>query len=304
MTWKKLGLIFCPNDQYEWMRTHAANPVAEHLEKNLYRVYFSCRDEQNRASIGSVDFDLYHPEKILQPASRPVLSPGTLGCFDDSGVSMGCLVKQRGMRYLYYLGWNLGVTVPWRNSIGLAVAEQGSDDFKRHSLAPVMDRHPVDPYSISYPWILHDNGVWKMWYGSNLKWGKEQTDMMHLIKYAESVDAIDWKREGRIALHFEDPVEYAMSKPCVVKEQGLYKMWYSFRGGRYRIGYAESEDGINWVRKDHLAGIDVSPSGWDSETVEYPFVFDHNGKRYMLYNGNGYGKTGFGLAVWENELGA
>ncbi len=33
----------------------------------------------------------------------------------------------------------------------------------------------------------------------------------------------------------------------------------------------------------------------------YPFIFDHKGKRYMLYNGNDYGKTGFGLAVLENK---
>jgi hypothetical protein len=32
----------------------------------------------------------------------------------------------------------------------------------------------------------------------------------------------------------------------------------------------------------------------------YPFVFDHAGSRFMLYNGNGYGKTGFGIAVWED----
>jgi hypothetical protein len=68
-------------------------------------------------------------------------------------------------------------------------------------------------------------------------------------------------------------------------------MWYSYRGKNYRIGYAESDDGLNWKRKDEDAGIDVS------EMIEYPFVFDHKGGRYMLYNGNGYGKTGIGLAV-------
>ena len=76
-------------------------------------------------------------------------------------------------------------------------------------------------------------------------------------------------------------------------------MWYCSRGESYRIGYAESDDGIHWIRKDQDVGIDVSDSGWDSEMIEYPFVFDHEGDRYMLYNGNGYGKTGIGLAVLE-----
>ena len=81
-------------------------------------------------------------------------------------------------------------------------------------------------------------------------------------------------------------------------------MWFSCRSGKgetYRIGYADSPDGIAWTRRDGAAGIDISASGWDSEMIEYPFVFDHKGERYMLYNGNGYGKTGFGLAVLENR---
>jgi len=123
--------------------------------------------------------------------------------------------------------------------------------------------------------------------------------MAHLIKYAESDDAIHWKRNGIIALNFKNQSEYAMSRPCVVKESGLFKVWYSFRGESYRIGYAESEDGIIWSRKDEKVGIDVSESGWDSEMIEYPFVFDHKGGRYMLYNGDGYGKTGIGLAVLD-----
>jgi predicted GH43/DUF377 family glycosyl hydrolase len=81
--------------------------------------------------------------------------------------------------------------------------------------------------------------------------------------------------------------------------EAVVGMWYSYRGSRNRIGYADSEDGISWERKDGEAGIDVSASGWDSEMIEYPFVFDHDGERYMLYNGNGYGKTGIGLAVLE-----
>jgi len=141
-----------------------------------------------------------------------------------------------------------------------------------------------------------------MWYGSNLRWGSEQKDMAHLIKYAESNDAIHWKREGIIALPFKDDSEYAMSRPYVLKEKGLYKMWYSYRGKGYRIGYAESEDGVKWIRKDAEVGIDVSESGWDSEMVEYPYLFEHQGLRYMLYNGNDYGKTGIGLAVLNGTV--
>jgi len=81
-------------------------------------------------------------------------------------------------------------------------------------------------------------------------------------------------------------------------------MWFSSRGtedfSTYRIRYSESEDGINWIRKDEEIVIDVSESGWDSEMICYPFIFDHKGERYMLYNGNNYGQSGFGLAVLQS----
>ena len=75
-------------------------------------------------------------------------------------------------------------------------------------------------------------------------------------------------------------------------------MWYSYRGARYRIGYAESADGLTWTRHDDR-GLLPSGAGWDGDMVEYPWLFDWAGRTYMLYNGNDYGGTGIGLAVWD-----
>jgi predicted GH43/DUF377 family glycosyl hydrolase len=299
--WNKLGRVFETDNNHPWMLSHAANPVAEHLHDDVFRLYFSCRDSQSRSHIGYAEVDLKPNFRVLSIAEEPILAPGEVGTFDDSGVSISCLKQINGRKFLYYLGWNLGVTVPWRNSIGLAVYEPSTKTFQRFSKAPLLDRHDVDPYSVSYPFVLEDEGMFRMWYGSNLRWGKDQKDMAHIIKYAESEDAIRWRRHGIVALHFKNEDEYAISRPCVIKEDGLYKMWYSYRGQSYRIGYAESEDGLKWERKDADVGIDVSEVGWDSQMVEYPFVFDHQGKRYMLYNGNNYGKTGIGLAVLARD---
>jgi hypothetical protein len=283
------------------MISHAANPVAEYLGEDRFRLNFSCRDAESRSHIGFIELDLKPPFPILRIAEQPLLGPGEIGAFDDSGVSLSCIRLVDGKKYLYYLGWNLGVTVPWRNSIGLAIYDDATQVFVRHSQAPLLDRNDVDPFSVSYPFVLQDAGIYRMWYGSNLRWGRQQKDMAHLIKYAESGDAIHWKREGVIALQFRDDGEYAMSRPYVLKESGIYKMWYSYRGPSYRIGYAESRDGVQWQRMDDVVGIDVSDSGWDSEMIEYPFVFDHAGRRYMFYNGNGYGRSGVGLAVLADD---
>jgi hypothetical protein len=301
MKWNKLGRVFTTDNNYPWMLSHAANPVAEHLYDDIFKLYFSCRDAKSRSHIGYAEVDIRPPFRVLRIAEAPLLAPGEIGTFDDSGVSLSCIKQINGIRYLYYLGWNLGVTVPWRNSIGLAVYDPLTDTFQRCSKAPLLDRNTVDPYSISYPFVLEDSGIYRMWYGSNLKWGREQKEMAHVIKYAESDDGFHWKRQGIIALHFKDESEYAISRPCVLKELGLYKMWYSYRGESYRIGYAESEDGISWRRKDGDVGTDVSETGWDSEMIEYPFVFNHKGHLYMFYNGNGYGETGIGLAVLKKD---
>ena len=299
MRWRKLGRVFCPDHEHDWMVSHAANCVAWRLDEHRYRVFFSTRDRLNRASIGWVELDLRRPFEVLRRSDRPLLAPGPTGAFDDSGVSLACLVVDGGTLFLYYTGWNLGVTVPWRNSIGLAISHEGSR-FERYSPAPVLDRNRVDPFSVSYPFVL-PGSEWRMWYGSNLRWGAEQRDMDHVIKYAIGHGPAEWRPTGDICIGIEDPGEYAFSRPCVIRDGEVWRMWYSYRGDAYRIGYAESEDGVRWTRRDSAAGIAPSDNGWDAESVEYPYVFDHGGARYMLYNGNRYGLTGFGLAVLESE---
>ena len=225
MIWSKLGCVFMPNNHYPWMYSHASNPVAEHLYDDIFRIYFSCRDNKNISSISFIEVNIKSPLKILSISKQPVLVAGEEGTFDDSGVSLGCIAKVRDKKFLYYVGWNLGVTVPWRNSIGLANHNEDTNKYEKVSKAPIVDRNHFDPFSISYPFVLADNGTVKMWYGSNLSWGKEQKDMSHVIKYAISNDGINWHREGIIALDFKNENEYAISKPFVLKENEMYKMW-------------------------------------------------------------------------------
>jgi predicted GH43/DUF377 family glycosyl hydrolase len=297
MKWVKLGKIYRPSGKKNWARSHAANPTAEHIKDDCFRIYFSTRDDKNRSSIGYIVIDLKEPTRILDEASDAVLSPGELAMFDDSGASIGCVVSLGEARFLYYMGWNLSVTVPWKNSLGLAISESPGKPFVRYSRFPVMELNEIDPYTISYPWVVKEGNRFRMWYGSNLKWGPVKSDMLHVLKYAESEDGITWDRPNKIVIDSESPDEYAICRPTVLHEDGVYYMWFCSRGHRYRIHLAESLNGIDWNRKGQDPGIDVSAAGWDSEMIEYPCVFKHNAKKYMLYAGNGYGETGFGIAV-------
>jgi hypothetical protein len=163
----------------------------------------------------------------------------------------------------------------------------------------VIGRSTFDPYLATSPWVIVEKGLWRMWYASGTGWsgdGDKEPRHHYRITYAESDDGIDWRPTGRACIDYAGD-DYAIARPCVVRDGDLYRMWFSHRGNAYRIGYAESADGLEWARMSGRVELEPSSEGWDSEMVEYPFVFDHGGRRYMLYNGNGYGETGIGLAV-------
>jgi len=301
MPWIKKGQIFKPEGQYYWVKSHAMLPIPEKMGDDLYRVYFSGRDNRNRSLVGYVEFDINNPQEILKMSEKPVLGLGELGTFDDNGVTPSWVIDHGGRKYLYYVGWNQGATVRMAEMAGLAVSTNGGESFTRISRAPILERTDKEPLSLlAATCVLIEDGTWRMWYVSGIEWANKDF-VSYDIKYAESKNGIQWKRDGNACLGFNSPEEYALARPCVLMEDGIYKMWFGKRQGQetYRIGYAESKDGHSWERKDHIAGLDVSESGWDSEMVEYPYVFNHKGKKYLLYNGNGYGRNGFGYAVEE-----
>jgi predicted GH43/DUF377 family glycosyl hydrolase len=309
MKWKKLGLIFSADNNNEWLHTHAAAPIAEHITQDRFRIYFTARDKLNRGHGGFVEIDLNKPQNILSISKKPILVPGELGCFDDSGAVPGCILTVNNEKWMYYTGVNLGVTVPIRNSIGLAKWDSTEQMYKKMFYGPIVDRTKYAPNFCATPDVLYENNTFKMWLAACQRWVTEDNKPKHYynIEYIESDDGINWHRQGQnIPIDFKDEYEYAFGIPRVIKDSDVYKMWFCSRDTKdistYRMCYAESQDGINWNRKDDsVVGLYTSTSGWDSKMICYPYIFDHAGSRYMLYNGNAYGKSGFGLAVLEQD---
>lgn len=293
MNWKKLGKIIEIDKENDWAISHSAVPFADYLHNDVYRIYFSVRNKDNQSQTAYVDYDIVKLEQIGEICKTPVLKNGDLGLFDDCGVTASCLNKESG--YLYYMGWSLPKTVPFSNQIG--AAKILDDNFEKVSNLPILGKTEKEPYSFGYPWVLKVNDKFYMWYDTNLFWKDNSTDNYEFVlRSATSEDGLVWKKTYQNCFELKDG-EKAIARPCVIYENEVFKMWYSVNfEGKYRLGYAESHDGMNWDRKDDLLNIEVSQSGWDSEQVEYPFVFSHLGKKHMLYNGNGYGKTGIGLA--------
>ncbi len=300
--WKKLGQIYVPKESgHPKLASHAANPLPVHLGGDVYRVFFSGRDENNRSSVGAVDIDLVK-RKVVNEHHQTFFEYGPAGSFFADGVSIGNCYEANGVRYMLFMGWQNPENGHWRGDIGRLIVTPELT-LKLDDSEPFMGCDPTDPISLSYPWVqARPSSGFDMWYGSTLTWDAGNGEMLHVIQHASSGDGQHWQRSG-LAVPYELGRAQAFSRPTVVQNQdGLLEMWFSYRNGsgeKYRIGYAKSDNALTWLLDLDKAGITVSDSGWDSEMIEYPFVFDHTGSRYMLYNGNGYGKTGFGLAVLD-----
>jgi hypothetical protein len=303
MSWRRLGRIFIPDGSQPWACSHAALPTPVHIGGDVFRIFYSARDRDKRSHIGWADIELAATPRLIGNARAPVLAPGEDGSFDDSGVGIGCVLAADDGVALYYMGWNLGVRSGWRNAIGLARSRTLDGPFERVSAGPILDRSPEDPYTLSYPCVLQLAAQdWRMWYGSNLAPGTGKSDMQHAIKMARSADGVHWTRDGATAIGFADAGEYALARPSVIKLGDKLLMCFACRGEAYRIGAATSEDGVNWTRRDQEFGFERSPDGWDSDMTCYPALFGHRDRLWLAHNGNSFGATGFGLAVWDGAL--
>jgi predicted GH43/DUF377 family glycosyl hydrolase len=307
MRWQKRGNIFNPQQHRAWAGTHAQVPTVL-VKQQVLRIYYADRDNQGRSFTTYLDVDRADPTRVVYLHKRPLLPLGRPGTFDDEGMMPAFALERAGRIYLYYSGWNRRLTVPYHNATGLAVSDDGGDSFQRLYEGPILDRLPLEPYLAVTPCVLQDGDRWQMWYISGVEWARvgDKFEPVYVIKYGHSQDGIHWERPNVLSVKPRHDKE-AFSHPCVVKSGGRYRMWYCFREsedyrdgrGSYRIGYAVSDGGQEFERRDHDAGITVSAEGWDSTMICYPYVIAADGRTMMFYNGNGFGQTGIGYAVLE-----
>lgn len=306
MKWEKKGLIYCPNEIGTWKEQFAMLPTPLEIEDKL-RIYVGFCDKNNIGRIGFVDVLQENPSCIIKISEKPVLDIGEKGCFDDNGVVPISILKEKETIYLYYIGFQLGVKIPYFMFCGLAISEDNGNTFRRYSKSPILDRIGDEVYARCGVNVVYDNGLYKMWYVGSYKSGwtiaQDKLKPLYIMKYTESKDGIHWNENAVQCMSYKNSDEHGFGRPYVWKEEGIYKMLYSIRtySRGYYIGYAESKDGISWERMDDKAGIGLSTHGWDSENLSYPYLWSTNQKKYLFYNGNGCGKSGFGYAELVGE---
>lgn len=306
MNWEKRGLIYNVDKSLSWQKQFAMLPTPIMVDDKL-RIFLGFCDEKNVGRIGYVDVNPDNPSQILEVSKKPVLDIGRKGCFDDNGVVPISIIKKKNQIYLYYIGFQLGVNVPYYMFGGLSISDDGGHTFRRYSESPILDRRESEVFARCGINVIYDEGKYRMWYiGSNKEgWtvsaGKQKP--LYIMKYTESSDGIHWNNDSIQCMSYKNEDEHGFGRPFVWRDGKILKMYYSIRtySRGYYIGYAESEDGISWERKDEEAGITLGTNSWDDTNLSYPYIYNYSGHTYMFYNGNGCGKTGFGYAELVEE---
>jgi len=295
------------------MHSHAQIPTVLVLEDRL-RVYFATRPQKDLTLTTFVDLDKRDPRRILYIHNRPVLELGRRGMFDNHGIMPNFVVSVNGEVLLYYVGWYRGSSIPYHNAIGLAVSEDNGRTFRKMFEGPILDRTPSEPYSVGSIYIVQEHESLHMFYTYVFDWLSinGRLEPIYHIKHALSSNGIEWTKTDRICIKQKHEGE-AVARPSIIFKDQRYHMWFCFRGSQdfrggkdsYRIGYASSDNLLDWTRKDSAAGINVSETGWDSEMVTYPCIVNVDDGYLMFYNGNGFGQTGFGYAIasWDSKNG-
>jgi hypothetical protein len=306
LNWTRRGLVYCATGRHGFDQSHCHKPTPVLVDDTTIRVFFGVRDARNTTRTTYVDLDAADPTRVKYVHDRPVLDTGKLGAFDDSGANVSAVCRHGDLLTMYFIGWNPSTTVHTRNSIGVAISRDQGRSFTRPYDGAVLDRTKDEPYYTGAVEVIRDEGRWRMWYTCGTQWKliNGKPEICYHIKYAESDDGIDWTRPGISCIPPRTELE-ATARPSVMKLGGRYRMWYSRRdivefrthqAHGYRGGYAESADGLVWQRMDDAFGLEPAAAGWDSESIAYPYCLRLNDRLLMFYNGNGFGRSGFGFA--------
>lgn len=319
MKWKKLGKIFDPTEH------ELPNGCVEFAQSpqtlvfdDFVRIYFSTRqkDPSNGkylSHIAYIDIDKNF-ENIIDISKSTVIELGELGCFDEHGIFPINVLRHEDKVYAYTCGWNRRSSVSVDTAVGFAESDDEGKTFKKLGNGPIVGPSLNEPFLVGDAFVKVYDGTFHMWYMFGTHWKRfsedSAPDRVYKIGHAVSKDGINWVKEDGVQI-VEDKLnaDESMALPTVVKHDDRYHMFFCYRESSdfrktssrgYRIGYAYSDDLSSWTRDDENVGIDVSSDSWDSDMMCYPHVFECDGKIYLLYNGNEFGRFGFGIAVLES----
>lgn len=300
MIWKVLGMVRNPIFGQKFASSHSMGPTPIQISEDVIRVYFTCLDENGIGRPAFVDVSSENPTRVLGVSDRPLLDVGLRGTFDDNGIMVTSVIRLSDSRYfMYYSGFELCEKIRYRILSGVAISSDGGNTFSRFSSTPILERSDDELFFRGGPYVMEDEGIFKMWYVAGSEWldieGKQMP--VYELKFLESGDGLNWGKTGKIVLSISKEDEHGFGRPWILKnEDGCYELFYSIRRkslSSYRLGYANSLNGTTWTRKDEEMNLDVEQNSPYSNAIMYSAVININERTFCFFNGNEFGKEGF-----------
>lgn len=315
LRFRPLGRIFSPGEHTLPLgcTEFAQSPQALVLADRV-RVYFSTRRrESDGMYVSHVCFADFTRDfgRLLRVCNHEVIPMGGRGCFDEHGIFPFHVSAHDDAIWAYPSGWTRRVSVAVDTGIGLARSTDGGETFQRVGPGPVLSSSLHEPFLVGDPFVLRAGETWHMWYIFGTAWNVYEPsappDRVYKIGHATSADGVDWhKREAVAVVPDRIDADESQALPTVIRCGDRYHMVFCYRdssdfrttpGRGYRLGHAWSDDLTRWQRDDDALELPHDDTGWDDEMRCYPHLVAVGEQVYLLYNGNAFGREGFGAAV-------
>jgi len=171
--------------------------------------------------------------------ANPILSPSA-DSWDSRSVSVPSVIFDQDRFKMWYQGQQTDFL--W--SIGIAESSDGLLWIKNFSYPLISRDNDIfgNEMDIGQPSVVK-NDLYRMWYTS-------YTGANYFIRYATSIDGINWQKyPGYVMSGTHAWENRGVTNPYVIFKDNQYWMWYQAWGnGDWKIGLAQSSDGINWQK--------------------------------------------------------
>jgi len=201
---------------------------------------------------------------IKDTLNNPVIVPGEAGSWDADFVLDPHIIYENSVYKMWYGadGWyeNLGM---WTWKLGYAESTDGKVWTKR--IDPVMEEGDFETWAndLFSPCVNYEDNNYMMWYWSanTFSWNDH-----HQFNYATSTDGINWIKSANNPVLERGTANTwdvsAIIKPSVLKENNLFKMWYSGgNSGTVSIGYAEDFSKLVHADSVMIDELFINPNG-------------------------------------------
>ena len=306
--WRREGLVLAPPADHAWWRSHAQAPTILPLTDRLWRVYFAAREGQPRSRILCADIDPGDAFRVLRVHPHPVLELGDTGAFDSHGMGPATALLCGDKVHLYYTGIVTRSDIPYQLAIGLGISDDGLH-FRRVTDGPLLSTGPRDPLFVTTPCVRPTGDGFEMWYASGVDWRHVDGTLepFYVLRHTHSADGVIWSLASELALGHVSEQDAGLARPWVAAQADGRRLWYSRRGAdRFRRpGAASYRLYQATINKDGMLKASEGPvmfenpplpSDWDGWMQSYACIQPLGDDLIMLYNGDDFGRGGFGCA--------